>query len=305
MWRARRSSPVFGVDLGVDVGLAAVARARRLGDRVLHGGDDDAAVDRLLAGDRVGDLQQFKPVGADGHRSFSLVLVRVQRLRVHAIVVIVARIRARLIVARLRSIAPVAPRALCRAAAIRVTSASVSTSRASPCRSIGSSTSAVFARRRVLAPQPRGIAFDPEQDAAEPLAALDRDRHLDLHLVAGVALEIRAAHQRPVDAGRGHLQPVLASIGSSASNTGESAREAASQSSIAIVPSGRSAMICTVQPAVAGDAHAHQPIAETVQHRRRERGDARRHALLDDEPGLGDVVYVDRVPPCPEILTFG
>jgi hypothetical protein len=38
------------------------------------------------------------------------------------------------------------------------------------------------------------------------------------------------------------------SIGSSASNTGESAREAASQSSIAIEPSGRSAMICTVHP---------------------------------------------------------
>ncbi len=38
--------------------------------------------------------------------------------------------------------------------------------------------------------------------------------------------------------------------GTMASNTGESAREAASQSSIAIVPSAFSAMICTVMPAV-------------------------------------------------------
>jgi len=37
-------------------------------------GDDDAAVDRLLACNRVSDLQQFQPVGAHGHRSFSFVL---------------------------------------------------------------------------------------------------------------------------------------------------------------------------------------------------------------------------------------
>ena len=45
------------LDLGMHVGFRAVARARRLGDGVFHGGDDDAAVDRLLAGHRVGDLQ--------------------------------------------------------------------------------------------------------------------------------------------------------------------------------------------------------------------------------------------------------
>jgi len=39
------------------VGFRAVARARRLGDGIFHGGDDDATVDRLLAGHRVGDLQ--------------------------------------------------------------------------------------------------------------------------------------------------------------------------------------------------------------------------------------------------------
>ena len=48
----------------------------------------------------------------------------------------------------------------------------------------------------------------PTERAAEPLAALMGDRHLDLHEMAGIALEIRAAHQRPVDARRGNLQPI-------------------------------------------------------------------------------------------------
>ena len=69
----------LGIDLGAHLGLAAVARAGRLLDGVLHGGDDDAAIDRFLARDRVGDLQQFEPVGADGHRSFSLGLGRRRR----------------------------------------------------------------------------------------------------------------------------------------------------------------------------------------------------------------------------------
>ena len=61
----------LGVDLGADVGLLPVARARRLLDRVLHGGDHDHPVDRLLARDRVGDLQEFKSVCTDGHYSCS------------------------------------------------------------------------------------------------------------------------------------------------------------------------------------------------------------------------------------------
>jgi hypothetical protein len=58
----------LGVDVGADVGFRTVARTRRLLDGVLHGGDHDAAVDRLFACDRVRDLQQFEPVGADSHR---------------------------------------------------------------------------------------------------------------------------------------------------------------------------------------------------------------------------------------------
>ena len=53
------------VDLGVNVGLGAVAGAGRLRDRLFHCLDDDLAIDHLLAGDRLGDLQEFEPIGAD------------------------------------------------------------------------------------------------------------------------------------------------------------------------------------------------------------------------------------------------
>ncbi len=97
------------IDLGADFGLAAVARARRLLDRVLHGGDHDAAVDRLLASDRIGDLQQFEPVGADGHRSVSFVLGRA------AIAVGPKLLRARLVGAVAAGVAPGGARLLVRA----------------------------------------------------------------------------------------------------------------------------------------------------------------------------------------------
>ncbi len=61
-----------GIDVGADVGLLAIARARRLLDRIRHRGDDDRLVDRLLAGDRVGDLQKFEPVCTDCHVVVSL-----------------------------------------------------------------------------------------------------------------------------------------------------------------------------------------------------------------------------------------
>jgi hypothetical protein len=54
----------FRIDLRAHFGFAAVARSRRLGDRVLHGAEHDLAVDRLFAGDRVRDLQKFELVGA-------------------------------------------------------------------------------------------------------------------------------------------------------------------------------------------------------------------------------------------------
>ncbi len=60
------------VDLGADVGLGAVARAGGLLDGVLHRGDHDHAVDRLLARDRIGDLQELQAICTDCHLSFSV-----------------------------------------------------------------------------------------------------------------------------------------------------------------------------------------------------------------------------------------
>src|ERR1700680_3100523 len=63
------------IDLGAHFGLAAVARAGGLGDRVLHGAEHDLAIDSFFARDRVGDLQKFEFVGAYGrHKSVSLEL---------------------------------------------------------------------------------------------------------------------------------------------------------------------------------------------------------------------------------------
>ena len=89
-----------------------------------------------------------------------------QRLGVHAIVV-VRLARCARAPCQSRASAPAFPRR----SDSRI-SASVRTSRASTMSAIGNSTSAGFAFRRILAPQPRGLALDPEQDAAKPLAPL-------------------------------------------------------------------------------------------------------------------------------------
>ncbi len=67
------------IDFGAHLGFAPITRAGRLLNGVLHSGDDDAAVDRLFSGDRIGDLQQFEPIRADDHRSFSFRLTRCRR----------------------------------------------------------------------------------------------------------------------------------------------------------------------------------------------------------------------------------
>ena len=56
----------FGVELGADVVLGAVAGAGGALDRVFHRLDDDGLVDQLLARDGVGDREQLGLVGADG-----------------------------------------------------------------------------------------------------------------------------------------------------------------------------------------------------------------------------------------------
>src|SRR5690606_20209158 len=55
------------IDVGADVRLLTVARARRLLDRVGHGRKHDLLVDGLLTRDRVGDLQKFQSVCTHYH----------------------------------------------------------------------------------------------------------------------------------------------------------------------------------------------------------------------------------------------
>ncbi len=55
------------IDLGADFRLLPVAGAGRLLHRIFHRCEDDLAVDRFLARDRIGDLQKLEPIGADGH----------------------------------------------------------------------------------------------------------------------------------------------------------------------------------------------------------------------------------------------
>src|ERR1051326_7310913 len=50
--------------------------------------------------------------------------------------------------------------------------------------------------------QPCAFAFGAVEFAAKAAAALDRRRHLDMRKMPGIAVEIGAPHQRPVDAGR-------------------------------------------------------------------------------------------------------
>ena len=148
-------------------------------------------------------------------------------------------------------------------------SSSVRTSRASAISSIASSDIGIFAGADVIAMQPDRVALDAGERAAEPLAALMGDRHLDLHEMAGIALEIGAAHQRPVDAGRGNLQPIGA-----VDRIGDiEHRRQRPRDRLAILDLHRS-----VGPfrhdldgaaGFAGNLDPHQPVAHALQHRRR------------------------------------
>src|SRR5579883_1851013 len=52
------------------------------------------------------------------------------------------------------------------------------------------------------------IALNAAEFAAKPAPAIDRNLHLDMRDVAGIAIEIGAPHQRPIDPRRGNLQSV-------------------------------------------------------------------------------------------------
>src|SRR6476620_615771 len=65
-----------------------------------------------------------------------------------------------------------------------------------------------FAFGRVIAPDPYSFAFGSDQHATETLAALDRHSGFELYEMPRIALEIRFAHQRSVDTGRGNLEAI-------------------------------------------------------------------------------------------------
>ena len=66
----------------------------------------------------------------------------------------------------------------------------------------------VFSGGGIATANARCLPFYAQQQSTEPLAAIDRDRHLYLELVAGKALEVRTPHQRAVHAGRRHFKPI-------------------------------------------------------------------------------------------------
>ena len=58
----------------------------------------------------------------------------------------------------------------------------------------------------ILEPQPRMILVGAEHDAGEPLAPVERHVQLDPREMAGEAVPVLHAGERPVDAGRAHLE---------------------------------------------------------------------------------------------------
>src|SRR6185369_7716251 len=65
-----------------------------------------------------------------------------------------------------------------------------------------------FSALHIVALDVNGIAFDAGDHAAESLAAVSNNRHFDLHKMTGMTLEIGAAHQRTIDAGRGYFEAI-------------------------------------------------------------------------------------------------
>src|SRR3954451_10547715 len=184
--------PGLRVELGVDVGLGAVAGAGRLGDRVLHRGDDDPAVDHLLAGDRVGDLQKLEPVGANGHGSHSS-----------------SELGMRLRRGDHGFFSPSSRGRRCRASSQRLADQLVGEHQPRIAdvaqRQAGVLLLAGLHVRRL--DQGRS-GLRAAEEAAETLAAVERHIHLDLRLISGPALEVALSGERAIDAGRGDLEAI-------------------------------------------------------------------------------------------------
>ena len=151
-----------------------------------------------------------------------------------------------------------------------------------------------FAGCGVVAMDDDAVAVERADGAAEAAAAIERNIHLDLHQMSGVALEIRAAHQRTVHARRGNFQPIGAVHGiGHIENRRERARNrlAILHRHAAVRPLGHDLHRAALR---AGDAHAHEAVAEPFDHRLGDAGDARGHTRLGDETGIGGKMSVRR-----------
>ncbi len=130
------------------------------------------------------------------------------------------------------------------------------------------------------------VAIERADHAAEAAAAIERNIHLDLHQMPGVALEIRAAHQRAIHARRGNFQPVGAVHGiSHIEHRRERARNrfAILHRHAAVRPFRHDLYRAAFRT---GDTHAHEAIAQPLDHGLGDAGDTRGDARLGDEPAL-------------------
>jgi hypothetical protein len=245
----------LGIDLGLDLVLAAIARLGGLLDRVFHGHDHHLAIDRLLARDRVRDLQELQPVGADACLShLFLPPLKSQHER--------DRCPAKFL--------------YCAFFAVRSarTASSPATSFASLNQREGDADRLRLVFARELDAEQRlafSDAFDP---TSEPLPAADQLLQLYLRLMTGPRREIawphRVAGRCPASRPRAGKPP---GIGSSASSSGESLRLIVAQSSMVIL---------TVRPVrhhlhrsavTARNLYPHQAEAKFTKHRLGEIGD--------------------------------
>src|SRR6516165_1257745 len=158
----------FRIDFGADFGLAAVSRARRFSDRIFHGAEHDLAIDRFFTRDRVGDLQKFEPVGANG-RHWSLALV----WSLFALAQRFGNQRVGENEPGFRHIVDTQQNVV----------------------GFFTTNAGAFARGAV-------------ELATEPFAAFDWRLHFNLRGVAGIAVEVGPAHQGAIDAGRRDFQAI-------------------------------------------------------------------------------------------------
>src|SRR5262249_9847898 len=130
------------------------------------------------------------------------------------------------------------------------------------------------------------FALGALQFATKPFAPVDRRLHLDLSDMAGIAVEVVSPHERSIDAGRGNFQPIRAfdRIGN-VEYRRQRARYRFTVLNVHR-PVGTLGHDLHGATGKAGYAHPHQTKAETREHGFSQYGDARRSPGLGYEPRL-------------------